>query len=95
MTLDGEVIAKTVHYPDGEHGQDVLLAESSWLTARLRDLDAEMVIGTLSERHSLPLDDDDHRHMAYSDVWYVALVSPAGDVRQAGPLLQVRRQADE
>jgi hypothetical protein len=93
--LDGQVVAKAINYPDGENGQDVLLAESNWLTARLGELDAEMVVGTLSERHSLPLDDDDYRHMAYSDVWYVALVGPAGDVRRAGPFLQVRRQTDD
>lgn len=93
--VGGQVVAKTVQYLDGETGQDVLLADFGWLTARLRELDAEMVIGTLSERHALPLDDGDYRQMAYSDIWYVALVGPDGNVRHAGPFLQVRRQADD
>lgn len=93
--VNGEVVARSVHYPDAENGQDVLLADANWLAARLRELDAEMVIGTLSERHSLPLGDDDHSHMAYSDVWYVALVSPGGGVRHAGPFLKVRRRVNE
>jgi hypothetical protein len=93
--VSGEVVARSVHYPDGENGQDVLLVDAEWLTTRLRELDADMVIGTLSERHSRPLSDDDHRNMAYSDVWYVALATPAGGVRHAGPFLEVRRKADD
>ena len=81
--------------PEAENAQDVLLVDAEWLAGRLRDLEADMVIGTLSERHALPLDDDDYRRMAFSDVWYVALVTSHTVSREAGPLLEVRRQVDE
>ena len=73
----------------------MLLVDAEWLAGRLRDLEADMVIGTLSERHALPLDDDDFRRMAFSDVWYVALVTSHTASREAGPLLEVRRQVDK
>lgn len=93
--VDGRVIARAIEFPDGENRHDMLLVDAEWLTARLRDLNADMVIGTLSERHALPLDDDDFRHMAFSDVWYVALVAVETDGREAGPLLRVRRQVGD
>lgn len=93
--VDERVVARAIEIPDGQSEQNVLLVDAEWLTARLRDLDAAMVIGTLSERHALALDDDDFRHMAFSDVWYVALVTSETDCREVGPLLKVRRQVDE
>ena len=94
-SVDGREVARAIEFPDGENGQDVLLVDAEWLTGRLRELDVDMVIGTLSERHALPLDDDDFRHMAFSDVWYVALVTSETDLREVGPLLIVRRRVDE
>ena len=83
--------AEGLHQSRGGSGkaQDVLLVDEEWLRTRLRDLDADMVIGTLSERHALPVDDDEYRHMAWSDVWYVALVTSDTDSREVGPLLKV------
>jgi hypothetical protein len=94
-SVDGQVVARVIEFPDGENDQDVLLVDAEWLTTRLHDLGADMVIGTLSERHALALDDDDFRHMAYSDVWYVALVTSDTDSRETGPLLAVRRRVDD
>ena len=93
--IDGRVVARAIEFPVGANAQDMLLVDSAWLSARLRDLDAAMVIGTLSERHALPLDDDDFRHMAFSDVWYVALVTSETDCREVGSLLEVRRRVNE
>lgn len=94
-SVDGRVVARAIEFPDGEDRQDALLVDAEWLTARLRDLNADMVIGTLSERHALPVDDDDFRHMAISDVWYVALVTSETDGQDVGPLLEVRRRVDQ
>ncbi|WP_326557216.1 hypothetical protein [Micromonospora sp. NBC_01796] len=91
-SVDGQVVARSIEFPDGEKAQGALLVDEEWLKTRLRDLDADMVIGTLSERHALPMDDDDYRRMASSDVWYVALVTSDSDSREVGPLLKVRRQ---
>ncbi len=93
-SVDGQVVARAIEFPDSEKGQDVLLVDSEWLASRLRELDADMVIGTLSERHALPLDDDDFRRMAFSDVCYAALVTSDTSRREIGPLLKVRRQVD-
>lgn len=93
--VDGQRIARAIEFPAGEHGQDLLLVDAEWLTVRLRELDADMVIGTLSERHALPLDDDDFRHMAFSDVLYLALLTSETESREVGPLLKVRRRVDE
>lgn len=93
--VDGRVVARAIECPDGVRTQDVLLVDPEWLAGRLEDLDADLVIGTLSERHALPVDDDDYQHMAFSDVWYVALITPGFDNRQVGPLLRVRRRVDD
>ncbi len=69
----------------------MLLVDRDWLVARLHELDSDMVVGTLSERHALQRDDDDIRQMAFSDVWYLALLSSDAENRQVGPLLKVRR----
>lgn len=84
------VIAKAIRIEDGENGQDVLLVDPDWLDGRLRDLDAELVIGTLSEKHAMSEDDDDLRSMAFSDIWYVAAFSPGGPDHLTGPLIKVR-----
>ncbi|MBF4763373.1 hypothetical protein ISU07_09575 [Nocardioides islandensis] len=94
-SVDGRVVARAIEFPEGENAQDVLLVDAEWLAGRLQDLEADMVIGTLSERHALPMDDDDFRRMAFSDVCYVALVTSDTVSRAAGPLLKVRRQVDE
>jgi hypothetical protein len=94
-TVGGQVIARSIEVPDGENGHDVVLADADWLTTRLHELSADIVIGALSERHALPLDDDHFQHMAYSDVWYVGLVTSDADVRDVGPLLRVRRVVDQ
>jgi hypothetical protein len=94
-SVDGRVVARAIEFPDGENGQDMLLVDAEWLTARLNALDADMLIGTLSERHALPLDDDDFRHMAFSDVWYIALIDVETDGRRVGPLLRVRHQGGD
>lgn len=69
------VIAKAIRIDDGENGQDVLLIDPDWLDMRLRDLDAELVIGTLGEKHAQLTDDDRGRSMDWSDIWYVARIA--------------------
>ncbi|HVK19991.1 MAG TPA: hypothetical protein VM677_01385 [Actinokineospora sp.] len=92
--VDGTVIARAIEVPSAEKSQDMLVVDAEWLTNRLRELDTDMVIGTLSERHALPLDDDDFRRMAFSDIWYVALVTSGQKIRESGPHLKIRRQID-
>lgn len=87
---NGAVIAEAIRIEDRENGQDVLLVDPDWLDGRLRDLDAELVIGTLSEKHALSEDDDDLRSMAFSDIWYVAAYSPDEPALRTGPLIKVR-----
>lgn len=94
-SIGGQVIARAIEFKDEANEQDVLLVDADWLASRLRELDADLVIGTLSERHSLPLDDHEFRHMAFSDVCYVALRTSETDNRDVGPLLKVRRHVDE
>ena len=89
---DGDtVIARAIEVEDGQNGQDVLLVDPGWLDARLQALDADLVIGTLGEKHAL-LDDDGRRrrNMEWSDIWYVARVI-SGDValESSGPLIYV------
>lgn len=91
----GRIVARSIELPEAENAQDVLLVDAEWLAGRLRALEADMVIGTLSERHALPLDDDDFRRLAFSDVWYVALVSSHTVSSEAGPMLEVRQRVDE
>lgn len=83
------VVAKALRINDAENGQDVLLADRTWLEGRLRELGAELVVGTLSEKHAR-LDEDDDRKMAFSDVWYVARMSPDEALCMEGPLIKVR-----
>lgn len=92
----GVTVARAVEIPDTENGQDALLAESVWLRQRLAELDCDLVIGVLGERHALPIDDDDYRKMAFSDFWYGAVVGsePSSD-ELVGPVLNVRRSVDE
>lgn len=90
-SVDGQVVARAIEFRDSEKGQDVLLVDSDWLTNRLGELDVDIVIGTLSERHALPLNDDD-RHTAYSDVCYAAIFTSDASRLEIGPLLKVRRQ---
>lgn len=95
-TEAGVTVARAVEIPDTENGQDVLLAESAWLRRRLAELDCDLVIGVLGERHALPIDDDDYRKMAFSDFWYGAVVGPeATSDKLEGPILDVRRSVDE
>lgn len=89
-SVDGQVVAKAVRRQNGRHGQDVLLVDTDWLAARLHELDADMVIGTLSERHASPVDDGANPSMEWSDVWYVSLVTTEGTTQMAGPYLAVR-----
>jgi len=94
-SVDGAVVARAIEWPNGGNEQSVLVVDAEWLASRLRDLDSDLVVGTLSERHALPLDDDDFRYMAFSDVCYVALLASDGEARKVGPLLKVRRHVDE
>lgn len=91
----GKVIARAIEVPGADGIQEVLLVDSAWLDTRLRDLDADLVVGTLSERHALPLTDDDYRSMAYSDIWYVSLVSPTDGHQETGPQLRLRRRTEQ
>ncbi|MFE4464054.1 hypothetical protein ACFRCR_02940 [Oerskovia sp. NPDC056781] len=92
----GTTVAQAVEVPDAESGQVVLLAESEWLRQRLADLDCDLVIGVLGERHALPMDDHDYRKMAFSDFWYGAVVGsePISD-ELVGPILDIRRSVDD
>lgn len=92
----GVIVARAVEIPDTENGQDALLAESAWLRQRLVELNCDLVIGVLGERHALPMDDDDYRKMAFSDFWYGAVVAsdPSSD-ELVGPVLVVRRSVDD
>ncbi len=94
-TADGRVVARAIEFPEHGETQGVLLVDPGWLSERLSDLDSDLVIGTLSERHALPIDDDDYRNMAYSDIWYVAMASSHADITELGPFLRVRRTVDE
>lgn len=94
-TEDGVTVARALEVPDTENGQDALLADSGWLRQRLVELDCDLVIGVLGERHALPMDDDDYRKMAYSDFWYGAVIGlePRSD-ELVGPILEVRRSVE-
>jgi hypothetical protein len=89
--VDGRIIARTLTIDDGENGQGVLLVDPGWLTGRLAELDAALVIGTLSERHARPTQDDHHR-TAFSEIWYAALVDPGQAPELAGPSLRVKQR---
>lgn len=88
------MVVKAIEFPHSENGQDVLLADSLWLEDRLRTLGADLVIGTLAERHALPCDDDEYRRMAYSDIW-LAFLAAGTEMSNVGPLLKFRRQVAE
>lgn len=95
-TVDGASVARALEIPDTENGQDALLVEPAWLRRRLAELDCDIVIGVLGERHALPMDDDDYRKMAYSDFWYGAVIGPeAHQDELVGPILDVRRLVDD
>lgn len=81
------VVAKTVHIEDGENGQEVLLADPVWLAERLRELDADLIIGTLSEKLAQLGDDNDG--VVYSTIWYVAWMAPVKPLTCTGPHIQV------
>lgn len=92
--VDDLTVCRALHIDDGENGQDVLLADADWLSDRLTALNAELVIGTLSEKHALPLNDADDDQMSFSDISYVALVCPGQPMSTTGPNLTVRRGED-
>lgn len=87
--VENTVVAKAIQIDDGENGQNVLLVDPDWLDGRLRALDVELIIGTLSEKHAHHEDDDDFRNMAFSDIWYVARISPGEPIQLTGPLVNV------
>ncbi|MCC5954211.1 MAG: hypothetical protein JJU45_19140 [Acidimicrobiia bacterium] len=88
--LDGTLVVQAVEVPGSHRHQDVLLARADWLTARLKDLRSDIVIGTLSERHARPADDVDYQRFASSDICYGTLL-PADDRPDTfGPNLTVR-----
>ncbi len=92
----GTIVARAVEVPDTENGQGALLADSVWLRQRLAELDCDLVVGVLGERHALPMDDDDCRKMASSGFWYAAIVgSEPNSDELVGPVLQVRRSVDD
>jgi hypothetical protein len=93
---DGVTVAQALTIPDTENGQDALLAQTDWLRHRLADLNCDLVIGVLGERHSLPLDEDDYQKMAFSDFWFGAVIGPeASSDELVGPVLEVRRSIDD
>ena len=94
-TEGGVTVARALEVPDTENGQDALLADSEWLRRRLVQLDCDLVIGVLGERHALPMDDDNYRKMAYSDFWYGAVIAPEPRSDElVGPILDVRRSVE-
>lgn len=92
---DDLVIAKAVRIHDWENGQGALLVDREWLDVRLSELGAELVVGTLSEKHARAEDDDDYRNMALSDICYSALVVPGASIKTVGPVIKVRDLAAE
>lgn len=87
------VICRALNIDDGENGQEILLADFDWLNRRLAELNADLVIGTLCERHALPVDDSDNGddpRMAFSDISYLALVRAGEAAETTGPHLAVR-----
>jgi hypothetical protein len=95
-TQDDVVVCRAIQLEDGENGQEVLLADADWLDRRLVELDADLVIGTLSERHALPEDeDDDYSRMAFADVSYLALMRAGKLMKTTGPNLLVRQREDQ
>ncbi|MFC7861273.1 hypothetical protein ACFQ9D_09705 [Arthrobacter koreensis] len=91
--VEGDVVVCRAHHlDDEENGQEVLLADADWLNGRLTALNADLVIGTLSEKHALPIDDDDYRKMAFTDISYLALIRPGQPIDTAGPNLAVRQR---
>lgn len=90
-SVDGQVVARAINYPDYQNGQDMLLVDAHWLTSRLQDLNMDMVIGTLSERHATATEEFDSASMAFSDVHYLRLVtSEAATGEEVGPISKVR-----
>ncbi|MEU7765095.1 hypothetical protein AB0B25_08230 [Nocardia sp. NPDC049190] len=85
------VVAKAIQIDDGENGQDVLLVDPDWLDERLRELDSELIIGTLSEK--IVQRGDDRDSVVSSDIWYVARVSPGESLSCTKPHLRVRQPA--
>src|SRR5215475_11916665 len=100
-TLPGARCSVTEHgawlwtCPDSNRGSSPCPGDRESLVARLRDLHADLVIGAVSERHALPLDDDHFQRMALSDIWYLALVTSNAENRQVGPLIKVRRRTTD
>lgn len=95
-SADGQVIARAVNYPDYQNGQDMLLVDATWLTSRLRDMEMDMVIGTLSERHAIASEASDSESMAFSDIHYLRLVTAeAAACDEVGPILRVRSGPEE
>ena len=93
---DERVICRAMAVGDNERPHDVLIADRAWIDQRLQDLDADLVIGTLSEKHALaPGLDEDYRNMAFSDITYVALVRAGEPLKMSGPLVAVRSDSND
>lgn len=94
-TSNGVVVARAIEIPDTENDQDALLVRSDWLRERLVELDCDLVIGVLGERHALPMGNDGFTKMASSDFWYGAVIgSEPGFDDLVGPVLELRRSVD-
>ncbi|MCP2046604.1 UNVERIFIED_ORG: hypothetical protein J3D58_000676 [Paenarthrobacter nicotinovorans] len=91
--VDTGVVVKAVRIHDGSDSQFVLLADRQWIESRLRDLGVDLVIATLSEKHALRDEDDDH-NMAFSDIWYSARMSSDAPSEVAGPYIEVRAHGE-
>lgn len=94
--MGGQPVARAIHVPDGENGQEVLVVEAEWLRTRLNDLDSDLVIGVLGERHARIDDESHHESWEFSDFTYLASMTPSSSLVEAvGPLLSVRGEFDE
>ncbi|ALG27970.1 hypothetical protein [Glutamicibacter halophytocola] len=90
-SFNNSVVCRALKLDDEENGQDVVLVDADWLNRRLAELNADLVIGTLGERHAMPIDDSDDYKMAFSDISYIALLQPGEPIQTNGPNLSVRQ----
>jgi len=88
-----EVVCRAIDAQDKENGQSALVVDRDWLANRLRELQADLVVGTLSEKTAMPAAENDESPI-WSDITYVALFDADGGSMVRDPLLRVRTVGD-